>query len=213
MQDQTQSSLATLMPNEGDTATLTDRRDGNAYTVAKIGSLYWMTKNLNLPAWTTLRPSDSNVTANYTLPGSSTNGFTSVGESVYNSGRTTCSSPGCYSYYSWVAATAGTNPSSGEASSDICPKGWRLPTYAEFNTLKGAYITGAALAAPPFLVVYSGLYTRSSVFGIGSRGDYWSSTAYDNDANRAYYLYVISSTISPSQTTKSNGNTVRCVAK
>ena len=48
MQDQTTSSLALIMPNVGDTATLYDKRDGKSYTVAHLADgNYWMTQNLD----------------------------------------------------------------------------------------------------------------------------------------------------------------------
>ena len=159
--------------------TLTDSRDNKNYTVAKIGNLWWMTKNLDLAGGTTLTPATSNVTSNFTLPASSTSNFTdnwSAPVSVYNSGSTSCGngSP-CYSYYSYAAATAGANLSSGDATTDICPKGWRLPTYAEYTTLKNTY-GGSRLPTSPFLGVYAGSYYYSFDGG-GSYGNYWSSTS------------------------------------
>ena len=147
MQSVTSSDLATLMPNTGDTTTLPDARDGQEYTIAKLADgKYWMTTNLNLAGGTTLNASDSNVPSDnyYTLPASSTSGSSSdTTDYVYNSGNTTstCTSPGCYSYYSWLAATAGGKDSSGNAVStngynaaySICPKGWRLPTSTTSN--------------------------------------------------------------------------------
>jgi len=203
---------------EGATGTLTDSRSGNkTYTVAKIGNRIWMTRNLDLPGGTTLTSADSNVTSNYTLPTSSTDGFSDdvIGNKatayVYNSNSTTCgNNQPCYSYYSYVAATAGTNPSSRNATSDICPKGWRLPTKAEYDTLKSTYTTGAALTASPFNGVYAGYYSYSSLYDGGSTGYYWSSTAYS--ALRAYYLQFYSSRASMYDNYKSNGNSVRCVA-
>lgn len=48
MQDQTPATLATLLPNVGDEATLYDNRDGKAYTVAHLADgNYWMTQNLD----------------------------------------------------------------------------------------------------------------------------------------------------------------------
>ena len=48
MQDQTQSSLASIMPNVGDEVTMTDSRDGKTYTVAHLADgNYWMTQNLD----------------------------------------------------------------------------------------------------------------------------------------------------------------------
>lgn len=115
---------------------LTDSRGETTktYTVAKLAdNKWWMTTNLDLPGKTTVTSSDSNVTSNYTLPASSTSGFSDDSTAyVYNSGSTSCNSGPCYSYYSYVAATAGTGASNTSlgynASGSICPKGWRLPT-------------------------------------------------------------------------------------
>ena len=195
--------------------TVYDNRGGvsKAYTVAKIGSLCWMTKNLDLPGGTTLTSADSNVSSNYTLPASSTSGFSSNTTAyVYNSNSTTCSSSSpCYSYYSYVAATAGTNPSSGAATADICPKGWRLPTQAEMQTMANSYTTGATMTASPFLGVYAGHYYSSSFGNGGSNGYYWSSTAYSS--TYAYRLYFYSSGSTVSYDYKRLGFSVRCVAK
>ena len=102
-----------------------------------------MTRNLDLPGGTTLTSSDTNLTTGFTLPVSSTSGFNNYNtDYVYNSGRTTCpsnsSTGSCYSYYSFYTATAhwGTSSvSSGSSSVDICPKGWRLPTQAEYDII------------------------------------------------------------------------------
>ena len=150
MQSVTSSDLAEFMPNEGDTTTLKDARDGQEYTIAKLADgKYWMTTDLNLAGGTTLNASDSDVPSDnyYTLPASSTSGFSSETTAyVYNSGNTTnCGASGqsteCYSYYSWLAATAGGKNSSGSsvtsngynATYSVCPKGWRLPTATTSN--------------------------------------------------------------------------------
>ena len=133
---------------------VTDSRDGQSYTVQRLADgKCWMTKNLNLAGGTKLDSDGSNVPSGYTqsspyytLPTSSTSGFSSDTTAyVYNSGRNTdsecSSSPGCYSYYSWLAATAGGKNASGSsvtsngynAAYSICPKGWRLPTSTTSN--------------------------------------------------------------------------------
>ena len=137
----------------GTTATLKDKRDEQEYKVAKLndGKL-WMTENLNLAGGTALSADttdvDSNYITNFTtsnnltkgdntiiLPASSTTGFNQNNYSfVYNSGNKTdnCSAPGCYSYYSWDAATLGSGRSISTDNTDapysLCPKGWKLPT-------------------------------------------------------------------------------------
>ncbi len=205
----------------GATGTLVDKRDSRSYTVAKIGNTIWMTKNLDLPGGTTLTAADSNVTSNYTLPASSNSGRSFSNNDlayVYNSNSTTCRSGSpCYSYYSYVAATAGTNPRSGEATSDICPKGWRLPTNAELTALINTYTTGDALTAAPFYGVYAGYYYYDNVYSNypshgygGQNGNYWSSYA---GTSNATHLHFYSSYATTAGDEKCIGFSVRCVAK
>ena len=204
----------TMYDNRG-----TDAYKNVAYTTATINDLCWMTRNLDLPGGTTLTSDDTNLTTSFTLPASSTSGFDNYSTAyVYNSDSTNFNDTSCgdddpcYSYYSYTAATAGTNPSSGAASSDICPKGWRLPTSAELTTLKNTYTTGATLTASPFLGVYTGNYNDSSFYNGGSDGYYWSSTA--NDSSNAYYLYFNSSSADVrSYGYKHSGHSIRCVMK
>ncbi len=139
------------------TYTLKDIRDEQEYTVAKLAdNKIWMTKNLNLAGGTTISCETSDCD-NYTipenqgwqtggkLPESSTNGFNTINYAyVYNSNNTTtCSTPGCYSYYSWDAATLGSGRNINTKNTDtpysICPKGWKLPsTYDGSGVAAGA---------------------------------------------------------------------------
>ena len=135
MQSFDQDAAASLAINES--LTLRDSRDNQEYTVAKLkDGKVWMTKNLNLAGGTTITPADSDVAENYTLPTSSTTGFDNDDAShayVYNSPNNTdsCGS-GCYSYYSYNAATASSGVDIATDNTDapysICPAGWRLPT-------------------------------------------------------------------------------------
>ena len=150
MQQQTSASMAEKLPNVGDTTTLYDARDNQAYTVAKLADgKYWMTENLNIAGGTALSSEDTDFEASYTLPttdgwtvadgklvlpASSTSGYDGV--HVYNSGnKNNCGTSDqyapCYSYYSWNAATLGSGESlstnNADAPYSICPKGWRLP--------------------------------------------------------------------------------------
>ena len=141
MQNITDAELANLMPSVNDTYTLTDSRDNKQYTVAKLkDGQYWMTTNLDLAGGTTLTPNDSDVATNYTLPTSSKNGFDDDTKAfVFNSNSTDCTNTdGCYSYYSWNAATAmsGTSITAAniDAPSSICPAGWHLPTSRHTDT-------------------------------------------------------------------------------
>ncbi len=198
-----------------------DRRgDSNyraiGYTTATINGICWMTRNLDLPGGIELNQNNSNLngsTTSYTLPASSTSGFSvSATISLYNSGSTTCrhDSP-CYSYYTYDVATAGTGTSNGNnAPSDICPKGWRLPTNAEFTSLRNTYSSGSALTASPWLGVYAGVYTNSTFTGDGSQGAYWASTG--KDSTYAYVLSYIGNALVGSRQ-RYDGLPIRCVAK
>lgn len=109
--------------------TLTDRRDGEKYTVRYIDGICWMTQNLRLAPRTTVNNIYSNVASNYTLPYSNLSGFdqgNDFGAAIYDAGD--------YVFYTYCVASAGTECSSGATSTyDICPKGWHLPTLAEMN--------------------------------------------------------------------------------
>ncbi|MBQ7311363.1 MAG: InlB B-repeat-containing protein, partial [Alistipes sp.] len=128
---------STSLLNIGDMATLTDARDGEKYVVKRLpDGKVWMVQNLRLIN-KTITPADSNVSSNFTVPTS-----TPAGSSWCTSNSSACDDqPLAYydastrsSYganYNWYTATAGTGKyetTSGNVSSSICPKGWRLPT-------------------------------------------------------------------------------------
>ncbi len=204
MQNITSVELAELMPNDGDSTTLVDGRDGKKYSVTNIGGFYYMTTNLDLAGKTTLTPADSNVVSNYVLPASSIDFSTNRQQYVYNTNTTKCvnNSP-CYSYYSYAAATAGTGASIGtdgqNATSDICPKGWRLLSSAEYDTLINTNFAALSL-------FNSGHYMNGS-YSTDIGGSYWTSTV--DDSNFAYR--IASGQIASSN--KRIGAAVRCVAK
>ena len=61
--------------SEGETASLTDTRDGNIYTVRKFkDGKCWMTENLRIVG-KTITSADSNVSSDFTIPASSISGF------------------------------------------------------------------------------------------------------------------------------------------
>ncbi|MBQ9029282.1 hypothetical protein IJ114_00740, partial [Candidatus Saccharibacteria bacterium] len=136
--------------------------------------------------------------------------------------------------YNWYTATAGTGKyetTSGNVSSSICPKGWRLPTggsSGEFTALDIAWGgTGSNRTNANTYSTFTGAYTEgnnggfdlagyiegSSLGYVGSRGNWWSSTAGSN--NNVYSLLLISgnTSVSPQFSySKHRGLSVRCVA-
>ncbi|MBR3052461.1 hypothetical protein IKG60_02475 [Candidatus Saccharibacteria bacterium] len=130
-------------------------------------------------------------------------------------------------YYNYCAASAGSycyagDAGAGDASEDLCPAGWRMPTgntSGEFSAL--AYqiygSTGStsnttqvnnyrnALSLP-----LSGSFYSGSASNKGSRGYWWSSTRYDGD--NMYLLSATTSSIYPADHgNRRNGFSLRCV--
>jgi len=130
-------------------------------------------------------------------------------------------------HYQWNAATAGTGGTitSGQATSSICPKGWKLPesnatTAGTFGGLINAYSIGsdvAKLTSSPLYFVRGGdvWQNTSALFEYaGSGGSYWSSTPHSNGTN-AYYLYFYgTSSVNPSGNwDRRGGLSVRCLVR
>ncbi len=239
----------TTIPSEQDYAgpyNLTDVRDNSTYTVYKFkDNKCWMTQNLKLSdaapegnhsGGRVLNSTTSDVSANWTLPASSTSGFSdNTASNAYITNNT--------GYYTWCAATAGTcsSATSGgqNASSSICPKGWKLPTgmvtgsntsndfYNLFKNM-GLTISGslsatsntswgsgdlAKVQGSPYNFAYTGyMYDRSGPQNT-SGGYWWSRTAYNS--NNAYYLYIDGSLVGPGTyyDVRRRGFAVRCVAQ
>ena len=206
-----------------DTSKVISDTRGSAYRTKKLadGNI-WMTQNLRLVGSKKLTSADSNVSSDYTLPASSTSGWcTDATATCYNKQNVLDSGNTTYGvYYSWAAATAGTGTSDitsgSDATSSICPKGWRLPTggsSGEFNTLYEQYNTSAlmqdATNGPGF--VLSGIRIGSSTERQGSGGSYWSSTA--NGFGSASRLFLNNSGVNFVGDVKYGGFTVRCIAQ
>ena len=222
MQSATAESLATAMPNEGDSVILSDSRDNQLYSVAKINGKLWMTRNLaigcdgtgstygNTIKSITLTSADSNVSSNWTTPTAMlSDASSSTRTADYTTPRMQCSNANNEygAWYNYAAATAGditTSSNATEASYSICPKGWRLPSRSEFNG-----ITGSSSAFSP---VYSGDYYGGTLnyAGPSGYGGWWSSTAYNS--TRRYYLRYSNGSLNVSYSlNRYDGGSVRCV--
>ena len=197
----------------GETATLTDTRDNNTYTVAKLpDGACWMTQNLRLSSTTEdgssriLTSADSNVTQNWTFP----TGSLTSGDS-YTEARSTISTDPEHAleyggYYNYCAASAGSvcdDITEQNATQDICPKGWRLPTYNEQSGIR-SYVSA-------FSPIYSGFYYNGSLHNTGSYGSWWSATAGNYDSGSQYYLYYNAGSMNASLNAKYRGFSVRCI--
>ena len=186
--------------------TVVDSRDGSDYTVRYINGTCWMTQNLRLSGGRTLTSADSNVTSDWEFPNNSLtlgNSYTEARSILSdNSDPDTALEYG--GYYNICAASAGTvcnDTTEQDATQDICPKGWRLPTRTKQDGIT-SYVSS-------FSPVYSGAYSNGALHNTGSRGYWWSATAY-NSANQ-YNLVYSSGSLHTSGINKYNGLSVRCV--
>lgn len=93
-----------------------------------------------------------------------------------------------------------------------CPKGFRLPTKAEFRTEMDSWSTKNAEGAfaSPLKLVAAGYRYRSdgSLYNVASRGVYWTSTT---DGSNASHLFFYSGFAAIDSDTRAFGFSVRCI--
>ena len=120
-------------------------------------------------------------------------------------------------YYNYCAASAGSycyanNAGTGDASEDLCPSGWRMPTgntSGEFQALYNEYNAYDAFRTALSLPL-SGYFNSGSASSKGSYGYWWSSTR--NGGNLMYGLRADTSSIYPATTVRRYyGYSLRCV--
>ena len=247
--------------SNGDTITLTDSRDDQAYTIGKLADgKCWLLDNLalDLTKSTVLNGmNENNTNASNTTLGYLKNGGGTTSDKYATAKVSNWTSSYSYSaplvsmadkdktaptgtssdpkqslatsgnwkyggYYNYCAASAGSycygngtsaGTSSDNATEDICPKGWRMPTgnSGEYQTLYSNtnYNTydkyREAIRLP-----LSGYFYGGSARIQGSRGYWWSSTRYNNLI--MYRLFADTSSITPAYNLdRYNGFSVRCV--
>ena len=106
-------------------------------------------------------------------------------------------------YYNFCAASAGSycypsSSSTGNATEDLCPAGWRMPTggdSGEYKALYAAYNSDAASFLSALSAPLSGYFNDGSARGQGTDGLFWTSTR--NDDLSMYNLYAFSSDVYP----------------
>ena len=206
MQEVDTASLASLMPEVGDTAFIKDARDNDKYTITKIDKdLYWMTDNLRIVDEVSAEMSNFygdkfDISANSLSLEWDQSGSYLEPRSAYDEEH-----PEYGAYYNYCAASAGTICSDQlrkDATEDICPLGWRLPTYDEIDKIANA--NSIDRNAP-----FAGDYTNGQLLLTGTANFWWSATAYSQSSQ--YYLYSNEDSWSIIPTTKANGHSVRCV--
>ncbi|MBQ9018206.1 hypothetical protein IJ117_00370 [Candidatus Saccharibacteria bacterium] len=139
-------------------------------------------------------------------------------------------------YYNYCAASAGSycyslDSSSGDATEDICPANWHLPsaglTTGDTGTLctliKGSDCASSSSSNPMNLneatslqyklsTPLSGIFINGLAYDQDTGGYFWSSARSDNAY--MYYLYVTATGVNPqNNNTRDDGYSVRCVLK
>ncbi len=208
-----------------------DSANAKSYMVRKLADgNCWMTQNLEIPlaSGTTIEASYNTTASAYSFTPSAA----CSGNGACSMNANTKADNGTY-YYSWYAATAETGTStdvSTDTSASICPIGWRLPANYTIDSSKSygsmtnaySFTTNGAnnsqnhvaqLESAPFNFARSGYYSNGSLLYNGTRGYYWSSTAYTDATDAYYFRYGTSSTIPQGSSYKYDGFNVRCVAE
>ena len=170
--------------------TVVDSRDGSDYTVRYINGACWMTQNLRIAGGTTLNSSNSNISSSYIIPATE----------VHDSGNTT---DGCW--YNFCTASAGTVCSASDdvdATSDICPSGWRLPNSGETPGRREEDIE-------KFSPVLSGYY-GDSLIDKDNVGYWWTSSTF-GDMGRRWTIIYDPDMLYESDRSMGYGFSIRCI--
>lgn len=207
-----QTFNCSYLANVDSSATLTDTRDDNTYTVKKFADgRCWMTENLRIQD-KVLTSDDSDLVSGttYTIPASELSNFATERGIDHSAAYVNDARGGFYNFYTATAGTGGTSLTSGNAPSSICPKGWHLPTVTEYQTFYNSYDTDEAAFLAAGFNLFSDVY--DGVLYDPGLGFYWESTVID--ANHAYNLFLdsVSRGYPDDEDTKYPGYAVRCIA-
>ena len=201
--------------------TLTDARDGKTYTVRYINGICTMTQNLDFGLVTGIELSSTSTNTKSTKTIDAV-GVLSSGNTFTEARIATSSTSGYGTYYNYCAATAGEICQSSNltnATEDVCPAGWRLPTGGQgeehFILNNNTWQRWNANYPTAFSPVAAGRYDKGSFINSGSNGYWWSSTVDDVTAAHRYGLRYNTSLglNSDSGDYRSYGYSVRCVLK
>ena len=187
--------------------TVIDRRDGSDYTVRYINHNCWMNQNLRITG--TISATDSNFEgADFNTKVNdltSGNSYTEARSHLPTDAEISASgltAKQLGAWYNYCAASAGEvcSQTQMDATQDICPAGWSLPTTNQQSSII-SYNSW-------FLPIASGWYRDGSLYQAATYGRWWSATARDADAQ--HHLYYFGS-LNLSSINKNYGLTIRCV--
>ncbi|MBR3252964.1 hypothetical protein IKF84_02735 [Candidatus Saccharibacteria bacterium] len=214
-----------------------DSRDGEVYKISKLADgNVWLQDNLRLGSDSAinLTPADTNITSNWTLPASTlsdTNSYTAP--QIYSELKNTINSDDSVNwgngshkygvYYNYCAASGGSfcYDDSGEAPvevdivSDVCPKGWHMPTIywndsGEYNILFNAYPDTASFVTALSLPL-SGLTFANYPDAQGVAGFFWSSRIDTPGGANVLMIHGINSVSDDSDSSRDVPISIRCM--
>jgi uncharacterized protein (TIGR02145 family) len=178
------------------------RYEGKTYHTVLIGTQCWMKENLNV----------GNIIQGPSIApaGKQTNNQI-VEKYCYNNDSANCATFG--GLYEWNEAMQYVTA---PGARGICPEGWHIPTYGEFQTLRtnvgadGSALKTSGTNSSGFSLLPSG-YVYNSFDQLGYTAFNWSSTEYSSSESWYMYVYEGSSLIGYHQNWKWYGVAVRCI--
>ena len=161
------SSIDSMNPPEPET--ITDA-DNNVYHIVKIGNQLWTAENLGTTKY--------NDGAPIPIAPSVWENSTSGGYCWYNEGNNFRKKKKYGALYNWYAVN----------TRKLAPKGWHVPTAAEWDTLRRYVLSKDVLISKSgFSALPAGECTGAGFVGLGSIYSWWSSTAQDSTCAHYYY--------------------------
>ena len=188
--------------------TVYDRRDGSDYKVRYLAGACWMVQNLRLTGTVNEQYSNFSSHANINVcEGDLTAGNSNDQARCHDSGNTNNGV-----WYNYAAASAKTilgSLNNTEATEDICPTGWKMPSYTGATGSVNSMTSLSSAEITAFQPVTGGNYNGGSPYNT-SNGYWWSTTAYD--ATFRYALYYSGSSLGSNYHYRNYGYYIRCVA-
>ncbi len=191
-----------------------DVRDGRVYQTVQINNLWWMAENLNLGQM---------IISN--TPGYQMSNNTLIEKYCWDNSDDYCEGAAGLmkkgGFYEWNEMTEYTTwlP---EATTGLCPEGWRVPTYAEWNGLFANFGGGSTAATALLdggnsgmdikLTGYRCTFTggfRPSAMSNDFMAYFWSSN--DTDSENAPIIQIDGTGLTSFSFSKSLGLSIRCV--
>jgi uncharacterized protein (TIGR02145 family) len=187
--------------------TVTDA-DGNVYPTVQIGDQCWMAKNLNVGRYV---PSTISLSDHSNLQN---NGI--IEKYCLHNNLDSCKLYG--GLYDWDEAMGYTDV---EGARGICPEGWHIPTYSDWNILDRLYVWGDAGrqvkvgGGSGFEGHLAGdRHSRGEFYSNGSSGFFWVSSTFASEDYVDGYIREIASCnelISTNHFNKKTGLSIRCI--